>query len=148
MTTSGAEKTWLSSVVGKAGEAVRRDGLVTSHAYSLLRAVEVPPPPGSWFTEKVRLVQLRNPWGDDKEWTGAWSDASSKWKNNKHVAGAVGFVAEADGTFWMDYNDWRDLFSDLKIASTADAFAKARADGAFATERAGRGKQSGHFGRL
>ena len=40
------------------------------------------------------------------------------------------------------------MFDGLKIASTVDAFAKARADGAFATERAGRGKQSGHFGWL
>ena len=29
-------------------------------------------------TEPVRLLKLRNPWGY-KEWSGDWSDESSKW---------------------------------------------------------------------
>jgi calpain len=27
----------------------------------------------------VHLVRIRNPWGDDVEWKGAWSDGSKEW---------------------------------------------------------------------
>ncbi|XP_056424403.1 calpain-8-like isoform X2 [Hyla sarda] len=45
------------------------DGLVKSHAYSIIRAEEVTLKDGS----TVQLIRLRNPWGF-QEWTGAWSD--------------------------------------------------------------------------
>ena len=28
----------------------------------------------------ANLIRLRNPWGNDKEWIGAWSDESEEWK--------------------------------------------------------------------
>ena len=56
-----------------AGESVRGDGLVEGHCYSLLRAYED-------AKTGTRLVQLRNPWGTDAEWTGPWGDHSSLWQ--------------------------------------------------------------------
>lgn len=41
------------------GEVMREDGLVGGHAYSLLQAVELPGKEGA----RLRLLQLRNPWG-------------------------------------------------------------------------------------
>ena len=43
-------------------------GLVDSHAYTVI-----------WHGDAagVELVQLRNPWGSDGEWTGDWSDGSA-----------------------------------------------------------------------
>ena len=26
------------------------------------------------------MIRLRNPWGGDDEWTGAWSDGSMEWE--------------------------------------------------------------------
>ena len=26
------------------------------------------------------LVRIRNPWGNDTEWKGAWSDGAKEWK--------------------------------------------------------------------
>jgi len=43
----------------------REDGLVERHAYSLISVKEV----GAF-----KLVELRNPWGNDREWNGDWSD--------------------------------------------------------------------------
>jgi hypothetical protein len=45
-------------------------GLVTGHAYAVLRAIE--PQPG------LRLVQVQNPWGGT-EWNGKYSDKCACW---------------------------------------------------------------------
>lgn len=47
----------------------RVDGLMGSHAYSVLRAVEC---------KGKRFVVVRNPWGRT-EWSGRWSDGSKEW---------------------------------------------------------------------
>jgi hypothetical protein len=48
---------------------VKVDGLIGSHAYSVLRAVEC---------KGKRFVVVRNPWGRS-EWNGRWSDGSKEW---------------------------------------------------------------------
>ncbi|KAJ6467998.1 hypothetical protein C8R47DRAFT_1152164 [Mycena vitilis] len=73
------------------------NGLISAHAYSVLRAVE--------YNGK-RFVVLRNPWGDS-EWTGPWSDGAKEWteewlpalKQLKHSFGD-------DGQFVMEYSDF------------------------------------------
>jgi hypothetical protein len=49
--------------------ALRVHGLMTSHAYTVLRALE--------FNGK-KFVVVRNPWGNG-EWKGRWSDGSKEW---------------------------------------------------------------------
>ena len=50
--------------------------------------------------EKVKLVRLRNPWGQ-KEWTGAWSDGSEEWKAvNDGEKEEMGLTVENNGEFW------------------------------------------------
>ena len=51
-------------------------GLVDSHAYSLLAAVDVE----IGLLKREKLVMLRNPWGY-REWSGDWGDESKKWKD-------------------------------------------------------------------
>lgn len=53
------------------GESQRgtRSGIVSSHAYSVMDAVE---------KRGQRLLKVRNPWGTD-EWRGPWSDGSEQW---------------------------------------------------------------------
>jgi calpain, invertebrate len=46
------------------------NGLVKGHAYAVTAAVRVKLTNG----EIVQLVRCRNPWGNEIEWTGAWSD--------------------------------------------------------------------------
>ena len=29
--------------------------------------------------QEVKLIRVRNPWGNENEWTGAWSDNSNEW---------------------------------------------------------------------
>ena len=49
-------------------------GLVAAHSYGLMKAVLVT----DAFGDQVKLVQLRNPWGDF-EWNGDWGDDSDLW---------------------------------------------------------------------
>ena len=33
--------------------------------------------------EGTKLMQLRNPWGDETEWKGAWGDSSKEWTERR-----------------------------------------------------------------
>ena len=72
-------------------------GLVAQHSYGLLKAAEPTDEDGN----KIRLVLLRNPWGDF-EWNGDWSDKSDKWTPS--LKRQLGWSEADDGTFWMDLN--------------------------------------------
>jgi hypothetical protein len=57
------------------GEGRADLGLVTGHAYSILRVeyLEISD------SETERFIKLRNPWGSG-EWKGKWSDGDQRWK--------------------------------------------------------------------
>lgn len=56
-------------------EALNKYSIAGGHAYSLLGGYEI-----MHNGQVVRLVKLRNPWGD-VEWTGNWSDNSPLWNS-------------------------------------------------------------------
>jgi Calpain family cysteine protease len=95
-------------------------GIVQGHAYSILDIFEV---------EGNKLLQLRNPWGNDKEWKGAWSDQSSDWTERRRQIiyerarqrGVEAIkIGEADGTFWMNYVDWFTNFASISMVKYFD----------------------------
>ena len=51
------------------------------HAYSLTKVVTAQTTDG----EECRLLRIRNPWGDEVEWNGPWSDQSEEWSNISDV---------------------------------------------------------------
>lgn len=81
-------------------------GLATGHAYSLLRVKRV--------STGHRLCMIRNPWGNDKEWNGAWSDDSPLW--TPALQEEVGFYKGNDGTFWMAWEDVIKFFDGGSIS--------------------------------
>ncbi|XP_005860368.1 PREDICTED: calpain-3 isoform X1 [Myotis brandtii] len=92
-------------------------GLVRGHAYSVTGLEEV-----MFKDEKVKLVRLRNPWGQ-VEWTGSWSDGWKDWSfvDKDEKARLQQEVAE-EGEFWMSYDDFVYHFTKLEICNlTADA---------------------------
>ena len=95
-------------------------GLLAGHAYSLLDVVFVNNPTEQ--NEQHRLLRLRNPWGNS-EWKGKWSDGSEKlMKNYTYVKQEIKKLGKEekydpldpnDGTFLMNFADWRLHFDDL-----------------------------------
>jgi calpain len=48
-------------------------GLVTNHAYAItsVKMMDINTPENS---EQISMIRIRNPWGNEAEWKGAWSD--------------------------------------------------------------------------
>ena len=95
-------------------------GLATNHSYSLLRVKQV---------QGHQLLMIRNPWGNDKEWNGAWSDDSTLW--TPEIQNEVGFYKGDDGTFWMAWNDVIKYFDGGAIAEVERVWPQVRITGNF-----------------
>ncbi|KAF8993311.1 hypothetical protein BDQ17DRAFT_1546123 [Cyathus striatus] len=88
------------------------DGLIGSHSYSVLRAVEA---------KGKRFVVIRNPWGES-EWTGRWSDGSKEWTSEwLQVLGELGHVFGNDGQFVMEYKDFLDCWEVIERTKLFDS---------------------------
>ncbi|CAA2992302.1 calpain-type cysteine protease DEK1 [Olea europaea subsp. europaea] len=84
---------------------VSSSGIVQGHAYSILQVREV---------DGNKLVQIRNPWANEVEWNGPWSDSSPEWTDRmkhklKHVPQA------RDGIFWMSWQDFQIHFRSIYV---------------------------------
>ncbi|XP_012621985.1 calpain-3 isoform X3 [Microcebus murinus] len=92
-------------------------GLVKGHAYSVTGLEET-----LFKDEKVKLVRLRNPWGQ-VEWNGSWSDGWKDWSFvDKDEKARLQHQVTEDGEFWMSYDDFIYHFTKLEICNlTADA---------------------------
>ncbi|CAD8179165.1 unnamed protein product [Paramecium pentaurelia] len=84
-------------------------GLVRNHAYSVLnfRTIKLP------SKEEVQLIQLKNPYGNDQEWNGDWSDKSPLW--TQELKDNVLQNQEEDGIFFMCIEDFRKHFENVFI---------------------------------
>merc|ERR1712224_967221 len=70
------------------------------------------------LAHKVRLIQVRNPWGSDEMFGGSWSDNDTEtWSAHKDVAYALGFLPRGDGTWWMTFEDFVDAFDSIEFGS-------------------------------
>ncbi|KVH90878.1 Concanavalin A-like lectin/glucanase superfamily [Cynara cardunculus var. scolymus] len=84
---------------------ISSSGIVQGHAYSLLQVREV---------DGHKLVQIRNPWANEVEWNGPWSDSSPEWTDRmkhklKHIPRAK------DGIFWMSWQDFQIHFRSIYV---------------------------------
>jgi hypothetical protein len=101
---------------GHAREAeAEANGIVTGHAYSLLKVVDV---------AGHRLMKVRNPWGR-KEWTGKWSDKDSRW-TPQLLAACDHRTDGADGVFCMEYSDLTMFFDSVTICRVRDTWHETR----------------------
>ena len=79
-------------------EAQLDNGLIRGHAYSVtkVKSIDINTPR---MSGKIPMLRIRNPWGNEAEWKGAWSDKSvppdmhfsSLAADRGHSVGAVDF---------------------------------------------------------
>lgn len=100
------------------------DGLLARHCYPLLAALKHRGIGGQGSRQDLRLVQLRNLWGELGSWTGDWSMGSKLWDQHPEVATAAEALAKDENTFWMPWEAFRDRIQDI-VCSSGMAPAKA-----------------------
>ncbi|XP_031840305.1 calpain A isoform X4 [Nomia melanderi] len=110
-------------------EAETPQGLIRGHAYSITRVkyVEIQTPNQYG---KIPLLRLRNPWGNEAEWNGPWSDQSPEWRFiPDHEKEELGLTFDMDGEFWMSFQDFTRYFTQLEICNlNPDSLAEAELD--------------------
>ena len=134
-------------------------GILSGHAYAILDFVQIPKTTGK---QKSRLLRMRNPWADT-EWLLKWADNSEEIKeNNNKIIDYYKAVSqqkevskyhmvfstlekynsknENDGTFFINYKDWREIFSCLFVCQDLfkeDKYRAIRYDGCWSPETSG-----------
>uniref|UniRef100_A0A8L0DQL4 Calpain-3 n=1 Tax=Oncorhynchus mykiss TaxID=8022 RepID=A0A8L0DQL4_ONCMY len=107
----------IDSLVPARFETRTVTGLVKGHAYSVTAVEE-----SQHKASKVRLVRLRNPWGQ-VEWNGPWSDNSKEWVSlSKGEKDQLQHQSAEDGEFWMSFEDFKKNYTKIEICNlTPDA---------------------------
>uniref|UniRef100_A0A7N9ATG5 Calpain-3 n=1 Tax=Mastacembelus armatus TaxID=205130 RepID=A0A7N9ATG5_9TELE len=110
----------IDSLVPARFETRTVTGLVKGHAYSVTAVEECRP--SQHKDSKVRLVRLRNPWGQ-VEWNGPWSDNSKEWATlSKAEKEKLQHQSAEDGEFWMSFEDFKKNYTKIEICNlTPDA---------------------------
>ncbi|XP_041927228.1 calpain-3 isoform X2 [Alosa sapidissima] len=110
----------IDSLVPARFETRTATGLVKGHAYSVTAVEECKP--SQHKDSKVRLVRLRNPWGQ-VEWNGPWSDNSKEWTTiPKAEKEKLQHQNAEDGEFWMSFEDFKKNYTKIEICNlTPDA---------------------------
>jgi calpain len=101
------------SIEAKKGEieAKASNGLIKGHAYTITGVEKV-----AHGMSTLKLVRIRNPWGNEKEWTGAYSDDSPEWADiDAEEKARIGLNDRDDGEFWMSFEDYVDNFTKIEI---------------------------------
>jgi calpain len=62
-------------------------------------------------------MKIGNPWGNEVEWNGPWSDKSAEWLSIPDEKKEEIGLTVKDGTFWMSYDDFQKHFSRLGICN-------------------------------
>ena len=65
--------------------------------------------------EEFKLICLRNPWGNEIEWNGDWSDDSDKWIQHPEISKKLDLERKDDGLFWMSWDDFNKTFNEIQI---------------------------------
>lgn len=98
-------------------EAETPQGLIKGHAYSITKVklvdIQTPRTRG-----KIPLLRIRNPWGNEAEWKGAWSDGSPEWRYiSESTKQEIGITFDDDGEFWMSFEDFLQHFDRIEICN-------------------------------
>ncbi|XP_034650037.1 calpain-A-like [Drosophila subobscura] len=67
---------------------------------------------------KIPMIRMRNPWGNEAEWNGPWSDSSAEWRYiPEDQKQEIGLTFDRDGEFWMSFQDFLHHFDRVEICN-------------------------------
>ncbi|XP_055383543.1 calpain-A-like [Condylostylus longicornis] len=98
-------------------EAETQSGLIRGHAYSITKValLDIVTPHRAG---KIPMLRLRNPWGNEAEWNGPWSDQSPEWRYiPEQTKMEIGLTFDRDGEFWMAFSDFMSHFDRVEICN-------------------------------
>ena len=99
-------------------ETILPNGLVVGHTYSITNYYILPlidDHPSAKFSERG-LIRFRNPWGNDIEWNGQWSDADPIWNLlDEKTRKRLSIQRKHDGEFWMLFKDFYREFDVMEV---------------------------------
>ncbi|KAK7103835.1 hypothetical protein V1264_018654 [Littorina saxatilis] len=98
-------------------EAEQDNGLIMGHAYSVTK-ISLMDIQTSRMQGQIPMVRVRNPWGNECEWKGPWSDSSQEWGLiSDDEKEELGLRKDDDGEFWMSFKDFTAEFQKLEICN-------------------------------
>lgn len=120
----------LDEPVGTMSQGHERDEhgcLLANRSYSVLSVQQVtemlPVQKGAAPKSRMhRLVQLRNPWGEGREWTGPWAKASKEWDEHPLVTDQLEYGRSRrleDGSFWMPWEAFLKRLADVIVSDAS-----------------------------
>jgi calpain len=146
-TTSKSLLSCSADSEGRAAEAKLPNGLVVQHAYSVLSCLEIVNKNGIPFSglralneppfqNSIRLLKIRNPWGQDQSYKGRFSQNTKDWDQiAPSLRIQLGHDKQLDGEFYMAFDDFLKFFhkmdtvhSDLSAMNTVDLKSNQRSD--------------------
>ncbi|CAF1116006.1 unnamed protein product [Adineta steineri] len=96
-------------------ESVLSNGLVIGHTYSITNYYILPIKYDNNLNDR-NLIRLRNPWGNDIEWNGKWSDADPIWNLfDEKTRKRLSIQRKHDGEFWMSFKDFYKEFDVMEV---------------------------------
>ncbi|XP_063865528.1 calpain-A-like isoform X10 [Scylla paramamosain] len=104
-------------------ESILSNGLIVRHAYSITRITVISLATAPRLKGQAHLLRLHNPWGNETEWTGSWSDKSPEWTAvPASEREKLGLTFNDDGEFWMSFQDFMKNFSVVEICDVTPDF--------------------------
>ncbi|EDW01887.1 GH20200 [Drosophila grimshawi] len=98
-------------------EAETPQGLIRGHAYSITKVcmIDIVTPNRQG---KIPMIRMRNPWGNEAEWNGPWSDSSPEWRYiPEDQKQEIGLNFDRDGEFWMSFQDFLSHFDRVELCN-------------------------------
>ncbi|CAF3351821.1 unnamed protein product [Rotaria socialis] len=99
-------------------ETILSNGLVIGHTYSITNYHVLPVTYDNKLSKLSDrgLIRFRNPWGNDIEWNGKWSDADPVWNLlDEKTRRRLSIQRKHDGEFWMSFNDFYKEFDVMEV---------------------------------
>ncbi|TDG42889.1 hypothetical protein AWZ03_010709 [Drosophila navojoa] len=110
-------------------EAETPQGLIRGHAYSITKVclIDIVTPNRQG---KIPMIRMRNPWGNEAEWNGPWSDSSPEWRYiPEEQKQEIGLNFDRDGEFWMTFQDFLTHFDRVELCNLSpESFSKTSDD--------------------